>query len=634
MAILKGALNPAPAGTTTFPELKTVQVTAPNRHSVRPSLVLDFANSKTLDPRVTFSRNSSASYYDGSTALAEQNLIPNSQSFSGGVWGNVGEVTITSNYAAAPDGTVTASKIIPTTTSAIHRIYTGTIGSTLPGILTYSIFAKADGYTQLGLFINGPDKGVLYDLNAGTASDTAYSPYTGASYTITSIGSGWYRCTLSAYSSTGNITNIQIQVMSGGTGTFAGNGTSGIAIWGVQLENRIAASAYTPTTTPVTKYIPVLKTASSNQPRFDFDPITFESKGLLIEDQRTNLLWGSADLGSAYWNLTSNMTVFSNAAVAPDGTLTAEKLVAGTGSSQHYSYQAAGVGNAAYTFSSYCKAGEYNYINLDMSDNIVGDASAVFNLANGTVYSTTFNPIWANGSASITPAGNGWYRCSITATRTASGSGVYCYYYACNNTPSTTFTGNGFNGVYAWGAQLEAGSFPTSYIPTTGAGATRAADSVSISNAVFMPIYNNNSGTFYAEFNSRMTGSTPDYPYILAGNSSSNRAAFLYTGTGVPPRVTYGFYSVGGGGVVAGSTFSNNVDNKAASAYDSTGRSIATNGTVLSTSTPNNMYALVNGLFIGSSGYQSANNFTGTIKKVSYYPVCLSSAELQSLTTT
>ena len=147
MAIIKGPVNPVISGTTTFPDLKSVQVTAPNRHSVKPSLVLDFANSKTLDPRVPFTRGSSATYYDGTTALAEQNLITYSSDITNSDWGNVALTSKTANAAVAPDGTTTADQVTGTAGTSYklvgHNAINGSTYAYSAGLYyTFSCYVK------------------------------------------------------------------------------------------------------------------------------------------------------------------------------------------------------------------------------------------------------------------------------------------------------------------------------------------------------------------------------------------------------------------------------------------------------------------------------------------------------------
>jgi len=227
----------------------------------------------------------------------------------------------------------------------------------------------------------------------------------------------------------------------------------------------------------------LIQTAATNVPRIDFDPVTRLCRGLLIEEQRTNLLTYSEDFSNAAWSKV-NATVTANASVAPDGTTTADKLIANTTLDQHRCDQTPSSTAVAQTFSVYVKAAGYGFVGLRL--NATG---ALFDLSTGGI-----NIISAGITAQSTYFGNGWYRCSITkATGVANdvcrinisdGSGI-----------ASNFTGNGTDGIFLWGAQLEAGAFATSYIPTTTGSLVRSADFCSITGAAFTGFYNQTEGT-------------------------------------------------------------------------------------------------------------------------------------------
>jgi hypothetical protein len=135
------------------------------------------------------------------------------------------------------------------------------------------------------------------------------------SHNITDAGNGWYRCSLTFTAGTGGYFQLNIED-AGGNNIYTGDGTSGVHLWGAQVEQRDSLTAYTPTTdSPITKYQPALQTAGNNVARFDHNPTTGESLGLLIEESRTNLIMvlGLNKVNSP--TITPNQTI-----VAPDGT--------------------------------------------------------------------------------------------------------------------------------------------------------------------------------------------------------------------------------------------------------------------------------------------------------------------------
>ena len=311
-----------------------------NYPNILPSLNLNFAQVKQLDPRISYSRASTGTFYDGKTVTkAEENLLTYSQEFDNAVW-NSSAVSRAANTTIAPDGTTTADSIIEDGTLTAHLVISLlTIGA---GVFTMSVFAKPGvGSRFLTIGFNRTSSvyvAATFDLSLGTHTQTLVSTYTGASVTITAAAQGFYRCTVTA--TVDSITDARIGLASAGTYTpssrgfesYTGDGASSIILWGAQLEQRSSVTAYTPTTTqPITNYIPVLLTAQANVARFQHNPITGESEGFFVEEQRANLLLRSEEFTNAVWDLSSG-TRFANANISPDGTLTADQLTtSGTG---------------------------------------------------------------------------------------------------------------------------------------------------------------------------------------------------------------------------------------------------------------------------------------------------------------
>lgn len=224
----------------------------------------------------------------------------------------------------------------------------------------------------------------------------------------------------------------------------------------------------------------VIKTAPVNTPRFNHDPVTGEFKGMLVEDSRTNLLTYSEQFDNGAWSV-YNCSITPDTVISPDGTLTADTFV--------YGAIAAGVyrtvsQTGTYTASVYGKFNTLKWLSLS-SVYTTPAASAFFDLQTGTVGNT------AGCTANITSVGNGWYRCSITYTTTSAASARFSVYGTDTNGGNSGVAGTSF---YIWGAQLEAGSTLTSYIPTTSAAVTRQADQLSISKAT-TSWFNSTSGT-------------------------------------------------------------------------------------------------------------------------------------------
>ena len=586
------------------PALSTgYQAATLNRPSTKPSLLLDFAYTRKLDPRITFTRASTATYYDSYTsAVAEQNLLLQSQAFNNGYWGSVA-TTVSDNTTVAPDGTTTASTITLGISGANALFNATGISVTALSTYTFSFYALR-----------------------GTATDMSYAIYnlTGASF-ITAVSyysqtnsSTWSRIVVT-FTVPAGCTSARVYTSSNSTST----GT--FYLWGAQLEQRASATAYTPTTTvAITNYIPVLQTAASGIARFDNNPTTRESLGLLIEESRVNLLTYSSDFTNAAWGKT-NATITAAANVAPDGTQTCSLIVPSITSSIHrISSTATVVASTVYTYSLYAKAQGYRYLYINgvASPN---QGQVCFDLQAGTVAAT------ANGTGSIVSVGNGWYRCFVTATSNSTSALTFA---AVNNSgvaSDTTFTGDGWSGIYIWGAQLEAGAFATSYIPTVASTVTRAADSASMTGTNFSSWYNQGSGTLYGEaYSTNSTNNAGDGTARgianISDGTNNNNITIAYQGNKYfvnTANVTIILNSVG--------TFTANTSFKFVGSYASgSNYSFARDG-VLGTSVTTGLAPTVSQLNIGRC---LPNNgiFGGTIKRIAYFPVALTSIELQGLT--
>jgi hypothetical protein len=558
-----------------------------SRPTIRPSLLLDFANTEALDPRITFARASTARYYNGvTTAKAEENLLIRSQDYSA-TWTVTNLTPVTGK--TAPDATSTATEFTASAANAVlTQGYTAIAGS-----YTFSVFLRR--VTGSGDIQIAADNGTW---------TTKVITGTWARYDVTQ--------TVAAGSKTAGVRVV--------------TSTDAIEVWGAQLEQRSAVTAYTPTTTqPITNYVPVLLSAANNVARFDHNPVTGESLGLLIEEQRTNLLTYSEQFDDAAW-VKSALNISANTAVAPDGTLSADGIVPTTASAAHFldSIAISFTSGTAYTQSVYAKAlGTAGY-RLRLRFNAAAFTSittADFDLVSGTVTGTS-----GTITATITPVGNGWYRCTATATATATASSdIYLLILSSNGTQ--THTGDGFSGALLWGAQLEAGAFPTSYIATVASAVTRSADAASMTGANFSSWFNNAEGTLYAEA-SPQTSNALGYALFEVNDATATNRIGLFK------LVTTGNASmaVRTGDVTQVST--NNgawpSSGKLAGAYAVNDFSSVLNGGAAATDTSGTLPLVTQAIF-GARG-DGANRLTGTIRKIAYYPKRLTNAELQGLT--
>ena len=448
-----------------------------------PSLDLDFAGQKNLTDGIssrdliTFTRASSGTYVgsDGLLKTAVTNLVLRSEEFNDAAWTKT-SATVTANAATAPNGTLTADKLITDSGATGGRVsvsITLVVGSPT----TLSCYAKQGETSVFGLFVSDGVTGrsVDFDLITGTVS---VAPTAGMTASIDPVGNGWYRCVATVASPSGTSGSIRIRQV-----VTANNGTDGIFIWGAQLEQASTAGDYVPTTSTI-----------NSAPRFDHNPTTGESLGLLVEEARTNL-WLQSQFASSWTPTRATLQV--NDIVAPDATMTGAKLIEDTTASlTHLITQSISVTSGTpYTVSVFVKAtASPRFLQFIFpSSSFTNTRRPVFDLVNGTALAAT------DTTASIQNFGNGWYRCIASMSATVTGSAALQLQLADTYTnAASNYTGNGVSGVYIWGAQVEALAFPTSYIPTTTATVTRAADVASITGSNFS-FYNQTEGTVFSD---------------------------------------------------------------------------------------------------------------------------------------
>lgn len=361
------------------------------------------------------------------------NLLRYSEDFSDVAWFK-GAISTQANTVVAPDGTITADKIIETATTAQHLIYQ-TVSVTAQSY-TFSIYAKAADWNviQLQLGSGGPrgDFDLINVTSVAVIGATATS--------ITSVGNGWYRCSVTGTPAAGTMAAYVYKT----AGSYAGDGSSGVYIWGAQFEPGTSATNYTPTTSAQ-----ILRSIG------------------YLDGVATNLFTYSQEFNDSSW-LKTRGGVLVNKIIAPDGTLTADYFTAnGTGVPYLYK-QIRLIRYQSYTLSCFVKQGDLPLPLVRLRD--FTEAGAVtFDIVNGTI---TGSPSGICSNASIVDAGNGWFRISAVFTPTIV-TGFH------NISPvHIDATATSIFGFYCWGAQLETGTLATNYIPTSGVPVTRSATRV------------------------------------------------------------------------------------------------------------------------------------------------------------
>jgi hypothetical protein len=359
----------------------------------------------------------------------------------------------------------------------------------------------------------------------------------------------------------------------------------------------------------------LIKTSAADEARFDHDPATGESLGLLIEESRTNLYTQSSDMYSSYWGPV-NLIRTPNATIAPDGTNTATLLVANTTNGTHTIKPNIAISTSFNTVSVFLKSNgdQYFMIRGDNQSNF-----CVFDLINGVIASSsTLN----STTASIIEYPNGWYKCIVSYIPAGVGNDPEFYLANSSTYNTASFSGTGANGVYVWGAQVEAGSFSTSYIPTSGSTVTRQPDTAQITGTNFSSWYNQNEGTIISKHYTKY--------------DSGGYVAYFNDGNDY--RIATTDFSSYQGLIIDGGVSQANIDvgaptisatNKIGLGYKVNDIALSLNGGSVATDT-NGSIPTVTKLNFGAR--ISDSHINSSIKQLAYYPTRLTNAQLQSLT--
>ena len=437
-----------------------------------PAFVTDFGAefyrksgaTSTFSDSITHSTSSNATMVDSDGLLKwrPHNLLTYSEQFDNAVWTKT-DTTVTANAAVAPDGTTTADEFTHTSTSALFGRSGGL--SVASGVNhTLGIFVKYVDHQWFRIYAE-TNKEAWFDLVngvVGTESNVTAS--------MQDVGNGWYYASLTYETPDANSTPYFL-LAAGDASVLEVAGPSAY-IWGAHLyrsdlggmvNNPDRGDSYVPTTTSAV-YLP-------RRGHHVYNGDSWVNKGLLHESEaRTNLVTYSEDF--TQW-VTSQTTVSANITAAPDGNNTADKLVPSTSALAHQTYEAFNLtSGTTYTFSGFFKAGGYDYVALRFGGAL--NVQAFFDLVNGTIVTNT-----SSGPATIEDWGNGWYRCALAETSSATGTVALSANVGITSS-SYGDAGDGTSGIYIWGAQLEAGSTPSSYIPTSGATVTRSAETLTV----------------------------------------------------------------------------------------------------------------------------------------------------------
>lgn len=550
------------------------------------TLSLDFTTG-VLDPRLTFSRASTATFVNSSgyVQFANANCFTYSNPRSTGTaWSATGTVTWngTGGIADPTGGTNAQSITYGTAASAIFNT-AGTIVTS--GIThTFSVWLRAA---------------------SGTTNARIGSANTGAVSTV-ALTTTWQR--------------FSCQYVTNGTNDGGAiysqtvTATPEIYVWGAQVQPGSI----------VGDLIQTSGTQNYSTPRFDYSPTNIgEPRGLLIEGQTANVANNSNALASA-GGLTRT---YPTGITSPDGTENAQRFTKSDATTSRYIYPTTlftVAASTAYTFSIWFKYDGFAFTTQLQSDSASDwntGWGASFVIASSGV--TTGSRFGGCSASTVTPYPNGWYRCTATITTGAAPTGA-------NPRFLIDVVGTTGVSVLVYGLQLEAGSGASSYVPTGASGVTRNADSCTVSGTNFSSWFTQGEGTLYA------------YSDVVKSNSRNlvarieNAAASNYIEMGLN-AVGYTTEAVAYAGGAFTSAFSAytpvvNVPYKSAYTWSSGRLNLGANGTIATAASATLATDLIR---IGIGGAFNVTDVwvrNGHIRELKYYPMVMTNAQLQALT--
>ena len=620
---------------------------------ISPTLHLDFVNSKTLDPRITFTRASKASYYDSDGLLklasdnvarfdhdatskqckgllieeSRTNLLTYSENFDNAAWVKRGTCVVVPNDALAPDGTYTADKI--TFAGGTNDFYYGSLTIASGTAIAPSIYIKKSTASGTVKFTS--------------ANGLAFGDW---EINLALLSTSWERITsvhpavsvITAFTGTGNAFSGFIIYTPGGSSVTAW-------CWGAQVEVGSFTTSYIPSTDTFTSrastatYIGsdgLIQSAAINEARYQYNPLNLAlAPKLLLEESRTNLLTYSEQFNTGSWAKV-NTSIVINSTTAPDGTLTADKLVE-TGTFYHsLEINSTVLNSNSYTESIFLKAAERTQCHILFYDSTAYYGYKI-DLSTGIVSSSSVGGVnnYSN-NAIVTNIGNGWYRCSLSKTMTGTTHQFQVRLY----NSSDNYTGDGTSGIYIWGAQLEQGSYPTSYIPTTTTAltrsadvsssfaATRSADLASMIGTNFSDWYRQDEGTIQINGYSELppSGIINVIADIGYGGNFGTSYYFPRSSNGYTVAPNAAPVNIGMNGTI------NEINFKLSAALKNDSSAFCTNGSSTLSTDSSSILPSATTLKLGRAGWADSNFLNGHISKFVYYPERLNNTILQNLT--
>jgi hypothetical protein len=441
----------------------------------------------TGDGDMTFTRGSAATRINSAGLIEKEraNLLLQSNTFDT-TWVASNGASLTSGQTGY-DGSSDAW-LLTKSTNNFSNINQSISAS---GVNTYSVYAKG---TSTNFCLRDNVSGTRLEVDLSNGSITLQQAGIIVA-NVEDVGGGWYKV-----SATFNEVLSVVQIYP----KFNSADVVSVTIQDAMLNQGLVAQPYIETTTTA-----IYEGITDDVPRVDYSGGGCPS--LLLEGQRTNLVTQSEYFGA--WTNDTNISLTANAIQSPSGLIDAYKISAGT-STARQAIKLLLTPSGDVVQSVFAKKGEYSVVQI--TDGRNPNLYANFDLENGVLGN------YEDCTPSIEKFSDGWYRCVIVYNSTLD---IVNTRISIAESPTqarlVNFAGNGSDGIYIWGAMVEAGSYRTSYLPTYGTSTTRAVDIVD--GAVDASLFNDSEGVLFVEFAALADTRDNDFRFLICDGTNNER---------------------------------------------------------------------------------------------------------------
>ena len=375
----------------------------------------------------------------------------------------------------------------------------------------------------------------------------------------------------------------------------------------------------------------LIETVSSNVPRLNYpliDGVVSGCPSLLLEPARTNLLTYSEDFSDASWGK-SNVSVTANSEISPSGDLTADTLTKSSTGVDGTVTKVVSSTSTGYVGSIFIKkdTNTSRFPEFFLRSSVASGENEIYVQLNTSTGETAIRLQFGTASASTPVLINGYWRISLyTLANTDIRFGIRP---SASNTLGT-FDANATGSIVVWGAQLEQGSYPTSYIPTNGSTVTRSAETCN--GAGNASTFNDSEGVLFAEIAYLNPTTLSNLRIAISDGTSSNRILIQNVSSN-PNRLQ--FYVISNGGT--STDFYTNLSditsfNKIAFKYKENDFSVWINGIKVLTDISGSTFSDGTLNEFSFDGGDGLFDWYGKTKQIQYFDTALTDSDLETLT--